>query len=76
MRHGKYFKLVHLSCWDMGRDWDFFMLIGKKKQRNKAKEEKETVESTHTKKKSGVERKEKMEIEWKQGKRDKEERSK
>lgn len=37
MRHGKYFKLVHLSCSDMGREGEFFMFI-EKKQREKKRE--------------------------------------
>lgn len=52
MRHGKCFKLVHLSCWGMGRDWDFFMLIGKKKQRNRESKGGKGESRRHTKKKA------------------------
>lgn len=77
MRHGKYFKLVHLSCWDMGRDWEFFMFIGKKEQRKRESKGGKGESRRHTKKVGckGMKRK-KMETEWKPGKRDKEERRK
>lgn len=38
MRHGKYFKLVHLSCSDRGRDREFFMFIEKKAEKEKERE--------------------------------------
>lgn len=40
MRHGKYFKLVHLSCSDMGWDGEFFMFIEKKAEREKERDKK------------------------------------
>lgn len=53
MRHGKYFKLVHLSCSDMGREGEFFMFIEKKQRERKrerrgeeGKEEKAGVKLT------------------------------
>lgn len=52
MRHGKYFKLVHLSFWDMGREWESFMFTEKKKSREIEKGKGEKVGGEGTFKKS------------------------